>query len=100
MKFPEEAEPVRKYIRDNVKRPRELPTFATYSTRLRWGEYNGVCPLGLCPNSGKPAPSYINDFSVVPPFTQEELWSFIEFWDSQQFPQYAVDAVWGNAKTP
>ncbi len=93
-KFPKEAEPVRRYIRDNVKRPKDLPVpdWAD-NTKLRWSE---KCPLGLCPLATHDYPFKIGQFSSIPPFTEKQMEQFINFWDSATDPQYAVDQVWGE----
>ena len=104
MKFPKEAEPVRKYIRDNVKRPKELPKLIDNgmgSDFLRWKNTEYRCPLGLCPNAMNGTPVSCRGAGIPverKDITVEGISFFIHFWDSQADPQYAVDTVWGDAK--
>lgn len=96
MKFPKEAEAVRKYIRDNVGRPIALPIFRKDIQCLRWGKFLRRCPLGLLPNAHGEVPDYIGAFSTPVPFTQNQMEIFYEWFDKLTDPQYAVDTVWGD----
>ena len=92
MKFPKEAEAVRKYIRDNVKRPKALP-IGFCGRDFRWGN---KCPLGMCPQAIDDTPTSICEFTEMVPFSQKEMRYFFRWFDGLTDPQYAVDTVWGE----
>ena len=114
MRFPKTAEKVRQFIREKVKRPRQLPVVNPITdgalgflrkTRKSWKVCLGAghpvccCPLGLVRTSTSPLPSTIDQVGVAdPPFDQHEMHAFIDWWDEQTDPKKAVDAVWGRKK--
>lgn len=94
-KFPEEADTVRQYIRDNVERPKRLPEMN--GGTLAWSRKKGMCcPLGLLRQANVPCPFAFIHFKTIVPFNNEAFISFLGFWDTQTDPQYAVDTVWSK----
>ena len=104
MNFPKEAEAVRKYIRDNVRRPKTLPILIDNGMGndfLRWKNAEYRCPLGLCPGALNGTPISCGGAGMPSKMWNKEMsyavGMFIHFWDLQTDPQYAVDTVWGEA---
>lgn len=95
MSFPKEAEAVRRYIRDNVKRPKTLPKLRFGS--FVWKRKMGLCcPLGLLRDSKTGCPYSLREFDKPKPFTNDEMKAFFEWFDLLTDPQYAVDTVWSE----
>ena len=107
LQVPAEAMPAVKEIRARIPRPRNLPSLWTtrlgklpplWTTRLRWTHPISkapCCPLGLHPESvNRPDATSITGR----PDLDVPCKTFWRWWDSQQDPQAAVDAVWGKAK--
>ncbi len=99
LKIPENALPVIKDIRKNIKRPKKLPvSWKVEGTNLRWYlNGNTYCPLGFHPALCciHFTPFSINDFSYVP-FTGKQFQCFIHWFDKQTDAKEVVKAIWGK----
>jgi len=83
------------FIRKHVERPKFLPLGRLTSGRgLSW---SGKCPLGLLQIATHPRPGGTASLGGEDsPFTQDEIFSFYTWWDTQTSPQKAVNRVWGK----
>ncbi len=101
-------EPMLRYIRKNVERPKELPILMgpiIGARCLRWKNWgrpmpteSGHCPMGLLPCSTFPTPVSREHFVKTFPkeFMVSEIRAFANWWDRQRDPKLAVEAVWGK----
>jgi len=90
--IPEEAMPVVKMLRRDVRRPKKLPIMKGNS--LRWE--NGCCAMGLHPAATAPCPGWICDFlePVKSEITSVSIEGFYNWFDAQWDAQATVDAIW------
>jgi hypothetical protein len=93
--IPEAAMPVLEVLRNDVPRPKTLPSAKYESMRWteddRWGSACELCPMGMHPNAISPIPHNCSDF---PDATSEAIEAFYNWFDEQKDAQAAVDAIW------
>lgn len=97
--LPLEGKLVANYIRQRVPRPTSLPTSLkpADTNPLGWPKDEKMaCPLGLLPKAMIGWPSWVKDFRGGVPFSQQELITFVKWWDQQTDGLAAVNAVWGE----
>jgi len=116
--IPKQAMEAVEFIRWWVPKPKRLPepfkrtlddrpllrwpmsTAKTIVALMPWW-YGECCPLGLCPTALAGAPSgassagMISDGDRAFRRVDKSVHSFIHWWDQQNDPKAAVEAVWG-----
>jgi len=95
-KFPKQALQVLRIIRDEVKRPDELPTGAAWTDSLRWGAgYDQRCLLGMHGDSTSRVPISASAFANgrCRPLA---FWAAIAWWEKIKIDdaQAAMDFIW------
>ena len=89
--IPPEAMPIIEIIRRDVSRPTEPPRI--YSRRLRWKTPRGwACLLGLHTECEWPDPRHAGSFK--PLVDGPAFYAAIDWFDEQDDPEAATDAVW------
>lgn len=97
-KIPEEAIPVRDWVRREVPRPKELPHQLAYGGlygSLRWEKV--TCPLGLLPCAPRKQPhrDHFKGMDLPAGITLDGIEAFTSWWDLLSDPEEAVREVWG-----
>lgn len=81
-------------IREQVKRPRDLPKPYNIGHPFIALRFKGMkCPLGLLPNALESAPIDEGSFKDSQ-LTQQQIEAFANWWDRLPDPKAAVEELW------